>query len=402
MGNYTHWWQKLVRFWLNFRHLVAVVAVFSNGLLIFSTIWGMPVSLLKFFQVHHLVDIDWADIADGPWFLLGIFLMLNALGMLFRARIAWAVSVFLLLITLLFTMHFYPLLRTRILFCAVTLIGVLLLGREFHRSSATAGGIFAVISFSILLLYASYGSLYFGSDFAPKIDNLITAFYFSIVTMTTVGYGDIIPKTQSARLFTVSMIVAGITVFATSLTTVFGPVIRSGIGKLVKGREQTMNRKDHFIVCGISVLSMGTISQLLQKGLALTVVTGRPEDEFSQIEQKVGQKLDLISGDSTDNAVLDSAGLMDCRALLALTDDDASNAFIVLTAREMNPDVKTVLVVNDAKNMNKIKQVKADIILSPQLFGSEILACVLTGESLDHEKLTSMLLTSGHGLFDKS
>ena len=74
----------------------------------------------------------------------------------------------------------------------------------------------------------------------------------------------------------------------------------------------------------------------------------------------------------------------------------------MLTAREMNPDLRTVLVVNDAKNMNKIKQVKADVVLSPQLFGSEILACVLNGETLDHDKLNSMLLTSGHGLFDKA
>lgn len=402
MAYYTHVWGQLVNLWVEFRHSVAAFAVFANGLLIFKTIWGMPVNLLDLFQINNLVDVDWADVADGPWFLLGVFLMLNALGMLFRARIAWAVSVFLLIITLAFTMHFYPLLRSRTLFCAVTLVGVLFLGKDFNRSSATAGGIFAIISFSILLFYASYGSLYFGSGFSPEIDSLVTAFYFSIVTMTTVGYGDIIPKTEPARLFTVSMIIAGITVFATSLTTVFGPVIRSGIGKLVKGREQAMKKTDHFIVCGTSILAMGTISQLIQRGLDLTVVTIRPEDEFPQIEQKAGQKLDLISGDSTDNAVLESAGLMGCRALLALTDDDAANAFIVLTAREMNPGIRTVLVVNDAKNMNKIKQVKADVILSPQLFGSEILACVLSGETLDHEKLTSMLLTSGHGLFDKT
>ncbi|WP_257264136.1 voltage-gated potassium channel protein [Endozoicomonas sp. ONNA2] len=400
MDNFTHLWQKFMSLWLEYRHSFAALAVFTNGVLIFKTIWGMPVNLLDLFHINNLVDIEWAEVADGPWFLLGVFLMLNALGMLYRARIAWAVSVFLLIITLTFTMHFYPMLWTKSLFCGATLVGILLLGRDFSHSSATAGGIFAIISFSILLFYGSYGSLYFGTGFAPEIDNLVTAFYFSIVTMTTVGYGDIIPKSESARLFTVSMIIAGITVFATSLTTIFAPVIRSGIGKLVKGRERTMNRAEHFIVCGTSILALGTISQLMQRGLNLTVVTVRPEDEFSQIEQKAGQKLDLISGDSTDSAVLDGAGLMKCRALLALTDDDAANAFIVLTAREMNPEIRTVLVVNDAKNMKKVRQVKADVILSPQLFGSEILASVLSGETLDHDKLTSMLLTSGHGLFD--
>ncbi|USE37398.1 ion channel [Endozoicomonas sp. SCSIO W0465] len=246
LGYYTHFWRRLVKLWLESRHSFAAFAVFANGLLIVKTIWGMPVDLLDLFQINNLVDMDWSDVADGPWFLLSVFLMLNALGMLFRARIAWALSVFLLIITLAFTMHFYPLLRTRILFCALTLFGILLLGRDFNRSSATAGSIFAIISFSILLFYASYGSLYFGSGFSPEIDNLVTAFYYSIVTMTTVGYGDIIPKTESARLFTVSMIIAGITVFATSLTTIFGSVIRSGIGKLIKGKERAMNRTDHF------------------------------------------------------------------------------------------------------------------------------------------------------------
>ncbi|WP_419833451.1 hypothetical protein [Endozoicomonas atrinae] len=52
--------------WLEFRHSFAALAVFANGLLIFKTIWGMPVNLLDLFQINNLVDIDWADVADGP------------------------------------------------------------------------------------------------------------------------------------------------------------------------------------------------------------------------------------------------------------------------------------------------------------------------------------------------
>ncbi len=391
-------WYAVETFWLQSRHLVAAYAVFINGLLIFRNIEGLASGLPVQVEINDILALNWSDVASGPWFLLGMFLMLNALGMLFRARIAWAVGVFLLAIALAYTINYHPEPHVRAVFCAVTLAGVTLLGKDFDRYSATADTIFAVISFSILLLYGTYGTLYFGSGFSPKIDNLTTAFYFSVVSMTTVGYGDIVPVTESARLFTISMIVGGITVFATSLTTFGGSMIRRGIDKLAKGRRHTMIRKDHFIVCGTSVLAMGTISQLMQKGLGITVVTAHTEEEFAQFEQRVGRELDLVSGDVTDNAVLDKAGIIDCQALLALSDDDATNAFIVLTARDMNPNIKTVLVVNDAKNMNKVRQVKADVILSPQLFGSEILASVLSGETLDHEKLASMLLASGHGL----
>ncbi|MGL4268247.1 MAG: NAD-binding protein, partial [Plesiomonas sp.] len=124
-----------------------------------------------------------------------------------------------------------------------------------------------------------------------------------------------------------------------------------------------------------------------------------PEDDANQLEQRLGGKFDIISGDSNDSAVLKKAGIDSCRAILALSDNDADNAFVVLSAKDLSKDVKTVLAVSDSKNLNKIKKVQPDIILSPQLFGSEILARILNGEEIDNNMLVSMLLNSGHGIF---
>lgn len=100
----------------------------------------MSINLVELFHIQSFSGINWANIANGPWFMLGIFLMLNAFGLFFRARTAWAVSIVLLLITLVFTMHFYPNLNFSISLCLATLVGLLLLGKDFNRSSATAGG----------------------------------------------------------------------------------------------------------------------------------------------------------------------------------------------------------------------------------------------------------------------
>ncbi|MGF1724890.1 voltage-gated potassium channel protein [Photobacterium nomapromontoriensis] len=394
-------WQKWHVFWLHLRHVLVALAVFINGLLILESVWGTSFNLIGLFHIDNYSSMNWANIANGPWFLLGVFLTLNAFGLLFRARIAWAVSIVLLLITFVFTWHFFPDLTHSLILCVATLTSLLLLGKDFDRSSATAGGIFAFISFTVLLFYSTYGALYFGAGFHPAITNLTTSFYFSIVTMTTVGYGDIIPITEPARLFTTSVIIAGITVFATSVTTVFGPLIKGGLNKLVKGNQKQMNRKDHYIICGTSVLAIATTNQLLERGLNVTILTSEPEDNFPKIQQRVNRNLDILSGDYSNDAVLKLAGIEHCRAILALTDDDADNAFIVLSARELFPTTKTVLAVNDAKNMNKVKQVKADVILSPLLFGSEVLASIMSGEPLDNDRLIAMLLNSGHGLFDK-
>lgn len=124
-----------------------------------------------------------------------------------------------------------------------------------------------------------------------------------------------------------------------------------------------------------------------------------PEDDIKQLEQRLGDNADVIPGDSNDSSVLKKAGIDRCRAILALSDNDADNAFVVLSAKDMSSDVKTVLAVSDSKNLNKIKMVHPDIILSPQLFGSEILARVLNGEEINNDMLVSMLLNSGHGIF---
>ncbi|WP_429739046.1 voltage-gated potassium channel protein [Enterovibrio makurazakiensis] len=398
MGIIRQVFRHFVSAWMTIRHYLVAGMVFANGAFIFLSVWGQSTDVFAVFNIKTFTGINWADIANGPWFLLGIFLMLNAIGLLFRARIAWAVSIILLLILLAFEWHFFPHLTKHFYWSFGAIALLMVTSSDFSHSSATAGGIAAFISFIALLFYSTYGALYFGGGFHPQIHDLMTAFYFSMVTMTTVGYGDITPMTESARLFTISVIIAGITVFATSLTTVFGPLIWGGLNKLVKGSPKKMNRKNHYIVCGVSVLATSTIVQLKRRGLDVTVLTSEDEDKFPLIEQKMGMKLDMLSGDCTDDALLKTAGIEQSRAILALTDDDATNAFIVLSVKELNLDIHTVVAVNDAKNMNKVKQVKPDVLLSPQLFGSEILASILSGEAIDNDKLLSMLLRSGQGL----
>ncbi|MGL5006591.1 MAG: voltage-gated potassium channel protein [Plesiomonas sp.] len=402
MSYFSGFKQKTVKIWLRARHGIAAIAVLLNGLLIFKTIYKLPISLFDIFKINSVSGIDFSLLANAPWFMLGIFLVLNFFGLLFRARLAWAMSIVLLLITLVYTIHFYPYLKFSICFCAISMLILILLKKDFESSSSTAGGIFALISFASLLFYSTYGALYFGEGFNPKIHNLMTSFYFSIETMTTVGYGDIVPVSESARLFTISVIISGITVFATSMTTIFGPLISGGINNLIKGNHKKMKRKDHFIVCGHSILAINTIQQLHQRGLDVTIITSHPEDELAQFEQRLEGKFDIVSGDSNDSAVLKKAGLDDCKAILALSDNDADNAFVILSAKDLNKDVKTVLAVCDSKNINKVKKVQPDVILSPQLFGSEILARILNGEQVDSSLLISMLLNSAHGIISEN
>jgi voltage-gated potassium channel len=91
-----------------------------------------------------------------------------------------------------------------------------------------------LLSIGSLLIYAVFGVLYLGAEFSPPVHDLSSALYFSIVSMATVGYGDIVPRTVTARFFTTSIILLGIAVFATSISAVIGPVIGGSLKRLVK------------------------------------------------------------------------------------------------------------------------------------------------------------------------
>ncbi|MGR5352693.1 voltage-gated potassium channel protein [Vibrio sp. DNB22_19_2] len=381
--------------WEKYGYIIASLMVLLNSILIFDVAFGAN----QFFDIIFLIDdiskLNFETIKNLPWLLLGVFQLLNCIGLFFKARAAWAMSCILLIVYLIFTAQYFPNLTVNFSLGVLTLFVMFFLRKHFHHSSTAAGSIVAFISIIILIIYSTYGSLYFGDGFKPEIDSLTTAFYFSLVTMTTVGYGDILPVSDSARLFSASMITAGIAIFATSLSTVLGPLLNKSFGKLIQGDRKVMERKDHFIICGTSTMAMNTVLRLRERGLAITIITIRPTDEFQQIEQSLEGKYDIISGDSCDTSVLKSAGLENCKAILALTDTDADNAFIVLSAKDLNPNAKTVVIVNDSKNMNKIKRVQPDVLLSPQLLGSEVLARLLNGESMDNNDLISMFLDSG-------
>jgi voltage-gated potassium channel len=90
-----------------------------------------------------------------------------------------------------------------------------------------------VAALLLLIAYGTMGGLLLGPGFSPPIASLQQALYFTVETMSTVGYGDILPKSDDARLFVISLIVLGLSVFATSLTAVAGPLVQSRLSRII-------------------------------------------------------------------------------------------------------------------------------------------------------------------------
>ncbi|MGE8638943.1 MAG: voltage-gated potassium channel protein [Achromobacter sp.] len=333
---------------------------------------------------HEVMRV--VGLLEIPRLVLGVGLQVIALGLILKARIAWAFS-----LVLLIGIGTFGILgdggRAGLgVYTLVLVIALIAYWRRFDRASVTAGSLFALVSVLSLLIYAVFGTLYLGNEFNPPVTDAGTALYFSIVSMSTVGYGDITPHTLTARLFTASIIILGITVFATSISAIAGPVIGGNLKRLVKGRFSTAMRKNHIIIAGATPLALSVYEGLRRRGEEVTVIvpTGSA--------QEYPAAADLIEGDPSSVEVLHTAGVARARYVLALRADDAENAFIVLAAKEATGDsgAKTVALVNTSKHLEKIRRVQPDMVFSVQLLGAELLTRAINGEPMDSQAITDL------------
>ncbi len=322
-----------------------------------------------------------------PHDVIGIVLLIMSMGLLLRSRLAWIIAVLMSLASLL--LELTPLASQPLVLIGFhALVLVLLISNRGHFQSASlaTGTLYSITGMLLTLGFGVVGAYVLGEQFKPVITDFPTALYFTVVTMSTVGYGDILPTTIQARLFTLSLIILGLLVFATSLTAILGPMMNRQILKLIQPRKKNMLRKDHIIVVGCNPLARNTAKAIEARGLDVTLIWRNQRPECTEVPD------DLIIGDASDSEVLKQAQVDTARAILALTEDDSDNAFIILAAKDVNEHIKTVVAVSDAHNMAKIKRVKPDVVLALPLIGAELLAKALSGEEMKVDELFAQLL----------
>jgi voltage-gated potassium channel len=336
--------------------------------------------------------VSWRDVLSAiglielPHVFMGFCLLLMSVGLAMRARLAWAFS--LVVFALAFAITLFAEWDSNAAIVIYNLAVVVMLLRHwplFNRSSLAAGSLFAVASLVSLVFYGMLGTLYLGEQFAPKVVSLPDAAYFSLVAMSTVGFGDIVPLTHTARLFVISVIVLGITVFATSIGAVIGPLISGKLRQVIREKARTSMRQNHIILCGATPLALSLYRSLTEKGELVTVVL-KPG-----VAHEYPDSADILWGEASSGDVLEQAGVDNASYVLALREDDPDNAFIVLAVKSFtNSKAKTVAVVNASQNLEKIRRVNADMVFSPQLLGAELLARAMTGQPLDGSLISEL------------
>ena len=199
------------------------------------------------------------------------------------------------------------------------------------------------------------------------------AVFMTVITISTVGYGEVNPLSETGRIFTIFLIVGGVSGATLILSALIEYLIEGRLYTTL-GRRQMKARieklKNHFILCGYGRVGEDIARTFVEEGISFIVVDNRPE--IIARAEEAGHL--HILGDATRDKLLSEAGIERAKGLVAAVDSDVDNTYITLSARGMRPDLFIEARASNAEAEIKLKRAGANRVVSPNTIGARRMA----------------------------
>lgn len=188
--------------------------------------------------------------------------------------------------------------------------------------------------------------------------------YQAVTTLSTVGFDEVQPLDTSGQIFTIFFIIGGIGLTFYTATTVVEQVVAAGVAERLRGRDirrRVRRMKGHVIVCGFGRVGEAIAGELRERDSDVVVV----EREQARLEDARAIGCAAVQGDATVESVLISAGIERAKVLVAASDSDVGNTYIVLTARELNPRLVIIARAGSDAAEARMRTAGANRVVSP-------------------------------------
>jgi voltage-gated potassium channel len=226
--------------------------------------------------------------------------------------------------------------------------------------------------------------------------SVLDALYMTVITITTVGYREVIPLSPVGRVFTIVLIVGGLGIAFYFLETIVEDTMEGRIRKILGRRKMERNMarlKHHVVVAGYGRMGEFVCRDLEEQRLGFVIIERDPQ-RFAAAEER---SYNVLSANATEESALKAAGIDKARCLISLLSEDADNIFAVLTAREINPRLVILTRAMDSGNEKKLLKAGADRVVSPyELSSHRLVRMVQKPNVVDF--FDTVLDTSGLGL----
>ena len=352
------------------------VPILIGSIIIISGLLHILVSVMPIFQVAipDLTEVDSVlavTTFQGLGMLVGIFLGFCLIhlgrGICERKRKSWIYTV-IVLIVLCLNNYYTGALPKASLISGALLIALLITFR-FYSEKPDEGATsyqqaLAWVSIAIALSYGIIGSYFLREQFS-NIKTMVDSVYFTMVTYSTVGYGDITPITQQAKFFTISMILVGLGAFATTFAFVIGPMIQNKLKGVFNIMKRINNIHDHVIICGYTNLSKALIKKFKENNIPFIVLENSMEKRAELEEDFM-----TIHGNAYQKETFINARISHAKSVICAFENDSDNILSILTVNAVLEDTgnkKTKLIsrIDYEENILKARNLGVTDIISP-------------------------------------
>jgi voltage-gated potassium channel len=206
---------------------------------------------------------------------------------------------------------------------------------------------------------------------------LADSLYVTMQTLTTVGYGDVTPHTAMGRAFAVVVMLIGVGGVALAVSTIVQSVVQSELVSTFGQRRlsKKMSKfRDHYIICGSGRVGSHMVRDLISANQSFVVIENDQQRaaEFSQ------RGVNVMVGDATLEETLRDVGVQHARGLAACLPNDADNVYVVLPARDLNPNLRIVARAAEEQAEAKLLRAGANHVIAPTIIGGHRMAVALT------------------------
>lgn len=207
------------------------------------------------------------------------------------------------------------------------------------------------------------------------------AIYMTVITVTTVGYGEVNPLNTPAKIFTIFLILSSIVILGYAISIITEFILSKNNFEDIKQRKM-QNRidklSDHIIICGFGRNGKQAANKLMSYEKPFVVI----EQSKDLIEKYQDENIDFVQGNANEDDILIQAGVKRASTLICALPEDADNLFVVLSARQINSQLKIISRASQDTSYNKLKLAGANNVILPDRIGGDHMASLVVAPDL--------------------
>lgn len=213
-------------------------------------------------------------------------------------------------------------------------------------------------------------------------DGFLNALYMTVITISTVGFGEIHQLSTAGKIFTIFLILSSFGTYAYAISIITTHFVEGQLSGFFRGagknKLKVRKMENHIIICGYGRNGQQAANELVAHKQAFVII----ESSHDIIMEYLSEDFRFVEGDATNDDVLEKANILTAKALITTLPNDADNTYVALTARALNPELRIISRASNESSEKKLKVAGANSVIMPERVGGAHMATLVANPDI--------------------